>query len=226
MSRMSVRAGVLVSGTAMLALLLLCGAALAARIYSDPAGDATLGPDVRSVTVSNTSTDVTFRIRFATAPALRVSQRGRWIDMLLIGIDVPPLGPRPIPDGDWLGANFAAGFHGPANDRDARAAREGIAEGGRTFPGGHPGHDGDVLAPPAGPWLPDLVRVRDGRGARVERRERGASGGKAGLRPGPRHVPLHPCELTEASDGSSGTSADRLVTRSHLRRDRLHVGPP
>ena len=34
--------------------------------------------------------------------------------MLLIGIDVPPLGPRPIPDGDWLGANFAAGFHGPA----------------------------------------------------------------------------------------------------------------
>ena len=114
MSRMSVRAGVLVSGTAMLALLLLCGAALAARIYSDPAGDATLGPDVRSMTVSNTSTDVTFRIRFATAPALRVSQRGRWIDMLLVGIDVPPLGPRPIPDGDWLGANFAAGFHGPA----------------------------------------------------------------------------------------------------------------
>ena len=114
MSRMSIRAGVLVSGTAMLALLLLCGAALAARIYSDPAGDATLGPDVRSMTVSNTSTDVTFRIRFATAPALRVSQRGRWIDMLLIGIDVPPLGPRPIPDGDWLGANFAAGFHGPA----------------------------------------------------------------------------------------------------------------
>ena len=114
MSRMSVRAGVLVSGTAMLALLLLCGAALAASIYSDPAGDATLGPDVRSVTVSNTSTDVTFRIRFATAPALRVSQRGRWIDMLLVGIDVPPLGPRPIPDGDWLGANFAAGFHGPA----------------------------------------------------------------------------------------------------------------
>ena len=114
MSRMSVRAGVLVSGTAMLALLLLRGAALAASIYSDPAGDATLGPDVRSVTVSNTSTDVTFRIRFATAPALRVSQRGRWIDMLLVGIDVPPLGPRPIPDGDWLGANFAAGFHGPA----------------------------------------------------------------------------------------------------------------
>ena len=112
MSRMSVRAGVLVSGTAMLALLLLRGAALAASIYSDPAGDATLGPDVRSVTVSNTSTDVTFRIRFATAPALRVSQRGRWIDMLLVGIDVPPLGP--IPDGDWLGADFAAGFHGPA----------------------------------------------------------------------------------------------------------------
>jgi hypothetical protein len=34
--------------------------------------------------------------------------------MLLLGIDVPPLGPRPIPDGEWLGADFAAGFHGPA----------------------------------------------------------------------------------------------------------------
>ena len=68
---------------------------------------------MRSVAVSNTSTHLTFRIRFTTAPALRVSQREGWIDMLLLGIDVPPLGTRPIPDGDWLGADFAAGFHGP-----------------------------------------------------------------------------------------------------------------
>ena len=113
MSRMSVRARVL-SGAAVLAVLLTCGTAAAARIYSDPAGDARLGPDVRSVAVSNTNADVTFRIRFTTAPALRVSPREGWIDMLLLGIDVPPLGPRPIPDGDWLGADFAAGFHGPA----------------------------------------------------------------------------------------------------------------
>jgi hypothetical protein len=98
----------------VLAALLTCGTAAAARIYSDPAGDARLGPDVRSVTVSNTSADVIFRVRFATSPPLRVGARQGWIDMLLLGIDVPPLGPRPIPDGDWLGAEFAAGFHGPA----------------------------------------------------------------------------------------------------------------
>ena len=69
---------------------------------------------MRSVAVSDTSTRLTFRIRFNTAPALRVSRREGWIDMLLLGIDVPPLGQRPIPDGDWLGADFAAGFHGPA----------------------------------------------------------------------------------------------------------------
>jgi hypothetical protein len=35
--------------------------------------------------------------------------------MLLIGIDVPPLGPRPIiPGGEWPGANFAVGTHGPS----------------------------------------------------------------------------------------------------------------
>ena len=111
---MSVRARVLLSGAAMLAFLVVCGAALGARIYSDPAGDARLGSDMRSVAVSDTSTHLTFRIRFNTAPALRVSRREGWIDMLLLGIDVPPLGQRPIPDGDWLGADFAAGFHGPA----------------------------------------------------------------------------------------------------------------
>ena len=35
--------------------------------------------------------------------------------MLLIGIDVPPIGPRPVtPGGEWPGANFALGTHGPS----------------------------------------------------------------------------------------------------------------
>jgi hypothetical protein len=34
--------------------------------------------------------------------------------MLLVGIDVAPLGRPPIPGGEWHGANFAAGLHGPA----------------------------------------------------------------------------------------------------------------
>ena len=35
--------------------------------------------------------------------------------MLLIGIDVPPLGPPPIrPGGEWPGADFALGTHGPS----------------------------------------------------------------------------------------------------------------
>ena len=135
MSRMSVRARVLVAGAGMLALLLVCGPALAARVYSDPVGDARLGPDVRSVAVSNTNADVTFRIRFTTAPALRVSPREGWIDMLLLGIDVPPLGPRPIPDGDWLGADFAAGFHGPAKTGVLVRLGQGSQKVVARFPG-------------------------------------------------------------------------------------------
>jgi hypothetical protein len=95
---------------------LLCGVALAAQSYPDRVGDVRAGsaPDIASVTVSHTATRVTFRFRFAKAPPLRVSTRAGWIDMLLVGIDVPPLGPRPTPGGDWLGANFAAGTHGPS----------------------------------------------------------------------------------------------------------------
>lgn len=56
-----------------------------------------------------------FRFNFADVPPLRVSTREKWIDMLLIGIDVPPLGRRPLaPGGEWLGANFALGTHGPS----------------------------------------------------------------------------------------------------------------
>ncbi|MGZ4389161.1 MAG: hypothetical protein ACXVZL_07255 [Gaiellaceae bacterium] len=53
------------------------------------------GPDITSVWVSHTSQAVTFRVRFAKAPPLGASARQRWVDMLLIGIDVPPRGPLP-----------------------------------------------------------------------------------------------------------------------------------
>lgn len=94
-------------------VLLACGSALAARTYGDPAGDAGPGPDVRAVAVSNTATKVTFRVRFAGTPPLGVNASKGWIDMLLIGIDVPPIGPPPIsPGGPWRGADLWFGTHG------------------------------------------------------------------------------------------------------------------
>lgn len=114
---MTLRRTASLSALLVVGLLLLAGIALAAKSYPDRPGDVTggSGPDMRSITISNTATTITFRIRFAKAPPLRVSTQERWIDMLLIGIDVPPLGPRPVtPGGEWLGANFALGTHGPA----------------------------------------------------------------------------------------------------------------
>ncbi len=98
-------------------LFLISGVAFAAAGYPDRVGDVKrgTGPDIASVMVSNTTTTITFRVRFADAPPLRISQREGWVDMLLISVDVPPLGPRPtIPGGDWRGANFALGTHGPS----------------------------------------------------------------------------------------------------------------
>lgn len=100
----------------LVAELLLSGVAWGAS-YPDRVGEVKggAGPDIASVTVSNTRAKVTFGVRFAAAPPLRVSRSGGWIDMLLVGIDVPPLGPRPtVPGGEWGGANFALGTHGPA----------------------------------------------------------------------------------------------------------------
>jgi hypothetical protein len=110
------RYGVL--GVSLLAVLsLICGAAFAAKSYSDRVRDVQggAGPDIASVAISNTKTSVTFRVRFATAPGLRVNEAEGWIDMLLIPIDVPPLGPLPAAGGGgWQGANFAVGTHGPS----------------------------------------------------------------------------------------------------------------
>jgi hypothetical protein len=104
-------------GASLLAVVLTCGVAFAAKGYSDRAGDVKggSGPDIVSLKVSNTRKKVTFVVRFATAPPLRISAREGWVDMLLIGVDVPPLGPRPItPGAEWRGANFALGTHGPS----------------------------------------------------------------------------------------------------------------
>lgn len=95
----------------------VCGVALAAKNYPDKVGDVKGGggPDIASVTLSNTASTLTFRIRFVSAPPLRVNAREKWVDMLLIAVDVPPLGPRPfIPGGEWPGADFALGTHGPS----------------------------------------------------------------------------------------------------------------
>ena len=95
----------------------ICGLAFATKTYSDRAGDVKGGggPDITSITLSNTSSTLTFRVGFASAPPLRASTPQKWVDMLLIGIDVPPIGPIPAsPGSDWLGADFALGTHGPS----------------------------------------------------------------------------------------------------------------
>jgi hypothetical protein len=104
-------------GALLLVVAAICGVALAARSYPDSVGDVKrgAGPDITSVRLSNTASKLTFRVRFASAPPLRLSTREKWVDMLLIGIDVPPLGPRPMmPGGEWLGADYALGTHGPS----------------------------------------------------------------------------------------------------------------
>lgn len=103
-------------GVPIAAVLLAGGVALAGKGFTDPRGDVHdgSGPDVVALSLASTTTAVTFTVRFATAPPLRVDTREKWVDMLLIGIDTPPLGPRPIPDGEWRGANFALGTHGPS----------------------------------------------------------------------------------------------------------------
>ena len=120
-------------GACLLAVfVLLCGIAYGAKGYPDPAGDVAggPGPDVVSIGLSHTKASITFRVRFADAPPLRASATRTWVDMLLIGIDVPPVGPRPVtPGGEWPGANFALGTHGPS--KTGQLVRLGTAIPGR-----------------------------------------------------------------------------------------------
>jgi hypothetical protein len=104
------------AGAVAVAVLALAGIALAATTYRDRVGDVEggPGPDLAAITVSDTETTLTFRVRFAEAPPLRVSRAEGWVDMLLVGIDVPPRGARPVIGGDWRGADYALGTHGPS----------------------------------------------------------------------------------------------------------------
>jgi hypothetical protein len=115
--------------------------------FRDPVGDVAggAGPDLVSVTVSNTFAGVAFGIRFAEAPPLRASPSEGWIDMVLVGIDVPPYGPPPGPIGGWAGVDYVAGLHGaqreilfrPMEGSPEGAGRPAETAGGTTAaPGG------------------------------------------------------------------------------------------
>ena len=96
-----------------LTLGVVVAAAGAGMRFADPVGDVTggAGPDLTLVSVSHTASTVTFRFRFAKAPPLGVSAKGRWVDMLLIGIDVPPRSLKRGAKG-WAGLDYYAGLHG------------------------------------------------------------------------------------------------------------------
>jgi hypothetical protein len=91
----------------------LGGAGAAETGFVDPAGDVIggAGPDLTAIRVSHTASTVTFRIRFAEAPPLRMSVTGQWVDMLLIGIDVPPRSLKRAAHG-WFGLDYYTGLHG------------------------------------------------------------------------------------------------------------------
>lgn len=124
----------LLAGTVLLILALGGGTASGATRYPDRMGDVQpgAGPDVVWLRLSDTKTSVRLVVRFAQAPPLRVGRDEGWIDMLLVGIDVPPLGPPPrAPGGVWLGADYAAGVHGPSRRGQAVRLAANVPEASR-----------------------------------------------------------------------------------------------
>ena len=55
--------------------------------------------DVVALAVERDADTITFRVRFAAGPPLGVSLQDGWVDMILIGIDVPPFGAPPVTPG-------------------------------------------------------------------------------------------------------------------------------
>lgn len=96
-----------------LALGLGGGVAGAGTAFADPVGDVKggPGPDLTLISLSHTRSTVTLRFRFAKAPPLGMSVEDRWVDMLLVGIDVPPRGLVRGEHG-WTGLDYYAGVHG------------------------------------------------------------------------------------------------------------------
>ena len=130
----------------VLALSVGVAAALAETTFVDPVGDVKggAGPDITSISVSHTPAAVTFRLRFAKAPPLGVSASKRWVDMLIVGIDVPPRGLQRGSYG-WTGMDYYVGLHGTQNTallvkpgtaktpRSTLLARYRVAVKGRTL---------------------------------------------------------------------------------------------
>lgn len=104
-------------GVAVVSLLLALGVGGAVAGtgtgFADPVGDVEggAGPDLALVSVAHTASTVTFRFSFAKAPPLGVSAKAGWVDMLLVGIDVPPRRLKRTAQG-WLGADYYLGTHG------------------------------------------------------------------------------------------------------------------
>lgn len=139
--------------------------ALAAASFPDPVGDVEggAGPDIASISVSHTRSTVTFRLRFREAPPLGLNAREGWVDMLLIGIDVPPRGLKRTPNG-WMGLDYYAGLHGTdktaivvkASPTNSSQPRKVVARPKVTISGRH----AHRLSPSSRARQPVLGRVR------------------------------------------------------------------
>ena len=107
------------------------------RTYRDPEGDVTPGgPDITAIRIATDVSTIHLVVRFASAPPLSSKAKQGWTDMLLFGIDVPPIGSAPTPNG-WAGLDYALGMHGVDNRAVFRAMQPGFGEDGGV--GGAPG---------------------------------------------------------------------------------------
>ena len=131
-----------ICGSALLVAALLnagCGSSTSGNVersLEDPAGDVATatGPDVVAVTVERDDETIRVNVRFADAPPLGLSEEEGWVDMLLIGIDLPPLGPPPsMPGGEWRGVDYALGTHGPSETGALVRLTRGAAENEGTL---------------------------------------------------------------------------------------------
>ena len=108
----------------------------AAVTYRDARGDVTPGqPDITGIRIAGDERMLRIVVRFASAPPLSASAAGGWTDMLLMGIDVPPIGSPPTPSG-WAGLDYALGMHGVDDRAVFRAMQPGFGLDGAT--GGTP----------------------------------------------------------------------------------------